>query len=115
MIESTISVVVTDDLSGAKGASTVTFGLEGKTYEIDLTPGNQRALAKSLKKYVEAARVTPPRRTGFTGSRKAVVRTDVRKWAAENGYEISDRGRIRFDILAAYEKAISGTTDDTEV
>ncbi|MFD8740770.1 histone-like nucleoid-structuring protein Lsr2, partial [Streptomyces sp. NPDC059618] len=27
----------------------------------------------------------------------------VRAWAADNGYEVSDRGRIPLEILTAYE------------
>jgi hypothetical protein len=29
----------------------------------------------------------------------------VRAWARENGYQVSDRGRVSSEVIAAYEKA----------
>ena len=31
--------------------------------------------------------------------------SDVRSWARENGYQVSDRGRVSSEVIAAYEKA----------
>ena len=45
-----------DDLDGGDAAETVTFGLDGATYEIDLTKKNAAAFRKSRTRYVSAAR-----------------------------------------------------------
>ena len=48
-----------DDLDGGDAAETVTFGLDGATYEIDLSKKNAAAFRKSLARYVGAARRSP--------------------------------------------------------
>ena len=44
----TVSVVVTDDLDGSPGAETVSFGVDGHSYEIDLSEKNRAGFGKSL-------------------------------------------------------------------
>jgi nucleoid-associated protein Lsr2 len=51
-----------DDLEGGDAAETVTFGLDGVSYEIDLSRKNAAALRKALERYITAAR----RRGGAT-------------------------------------------------
>lgn len=91
-------IVLIDDLDGSPAQETVTFGLDGRHYEIDLSADNAKQLRSDLKTYVHKARATvPPAR-----QRQAAA---IRQWAQENGYEVSARGRIRQDILEAYNKA----------
>lgn len=54
----TVSVKLTDDLDGSTAEETVSFGLDGKSYEIDLSKRNAAALRKALLPYLEAARLT---------------------------------------------------------
>ncbi|MGX1491238.1 hypothetical protein RKD41_003497 [Streptomyces tendae] len=51
-------VVVTlfDDIDGSEAAETIAFGLDGKSYEIDLNEANAKKLRKALAPYVEAGR-----------------------------------------------------------
>ncbi len=51
-------IEVTDDIDGRPGASTVPFGLDGITYEIDLHDENAEALREIFGPYVTAARRT---------------------------------------------------------
>jgi len=103
-------VILTDDLDGTnipvgKG-ETVTFALDGKTYEIDLTTKNGNALRKVLKPYIEAGRSVRTSR-GVRVKRTEVgadVRT-IKEWARANGYEVNDRGRVPNAIRAAFEAA----------
>jgi len=44
------------DLDGSEATETVTFGLDGASYEIDLSSGNAGKLRKELAHYVEHAR-----------------------------------------------------------
>ena len=62
------SVAFVDDLDGSKAVETVKFGLDGKTYEIDLNKRNAAALRKAVAAYVAkyatkgtGARDTPDR------------------------------------------------------
>ena len=108
------TVVIHDDLDGTEGASTVTFGLDGNSYEIDLSAANEKALRAALDKYLGAATqvktsalATPGRRKYGTGP----VRRDtkhIREWLRSQGVEISDRGRISTDLMQLYETANPG-------
>lgn len=107
MAQKTI-VVVEDDLSGGTADESVTFALDGVSYEIDLSVANARSLRDVLAGYIAAGRrVGGTRRVG----RSVAARTDkeqldaMRRWARENGYEVSSRGRISNGIRDAYNAA----------
>lgn len=102
-------VTVTDDLDGSRDATTVTFGFDGTTYEIDLGKRNKRAMESALQPYLDVARKVrsaPTRRRsagrGRAGSRDLGA---VRAWAAENGFQVSDRGRIPTAVIEAFDAA----------
>src|SRR6478735_6339763 len=48
-----VQVLLVDDLDGSEATETVTFGLDGASYEIDLSSGNAGKLRKELAHYVE--------------------------------------------------------------
>lgn len=99
------TVVLSDDLNGSeKDVKTVTFGFEGKTYEIDLDTLNRNNLSRSLKKYVEVARPVKSVKTGKS-TKSSRDLSAVRVWARENGHEVSERGRIAGSVMEAYEQA----------
>ncbi|QDF18047.1 Lsr2-like DNA bridging protein [Microbacterium phage Belthelas] len=57
--------LLTDDLDGSDGdgVATVTFALQGTTWEIDLSPENFAQLDQVLQPYMDAGRrVKQPRR-----------------------------------------------------
>jgi len=104
----TVHTVTTDDLSGQEGATTITFGLRGRTYEIDLAPANEAKLDKALAPFVEKARKLPANGRRASTASTAPARTDqaqVRAWAQQHGYDLGDRGRIPAVVLAAYDEA----------
>ncbi|HEY5018921.1 MAG TPA: Lsr2 family protein [Streptosporangiaceae bacterium] len=103
----TVSVVVTDDLDGSSDAQTVTFGFDGQSYEIDLGKKNLTKLQKSLQPFVDAGRRTAQRRTARAarGAGSRVDRAAVRTWAAEQGLQVSERGRISSEVMSKYEAA----------
>jgi hypothetical protein len=100
-----------DDLDGSEGASTVKFGLDGKSYEIDLSEPHEKELRKALEKYVGAATQVSVHNAASTGRRKygtGPVRRDtkhIREWLRSQGVEISDRGRIPTDLMNRYNAA----------
>jgi hypothetical protein len=99
-----VHIVLEDDIDGGDATETLLFGLDGISYEIDLSDKNASKLRDSLAKYIGSARRTSPRgrrssRRGSAGPTTA----QVREWARGNGYQVSDRGRISSEIRAAYE------------
>ncbi|MBA8815713.1 hypothetical protein FHX48_000765 [Microbacterium halimionae] len=102
-----------DDLDGTLlevgEGETLLFSLDGAAYEIDLTTENADSLRAALSQYIEAARPVAARRAQGTSAPRKRQRggqqdySAVRAWAKENGYEISDRGRVPATILEAFE------------
>ena len=87
---------------------TQTFPLNGAAYEIDLSVSNVEKLHDALAPFTDAGR-----RVGRALSAKATrgqkrssddLKT-IRAWARDNGFKVSDRGRIAADIIAAYPGA----------
>ncbi|UED85627.1 histone-like nucleoid-structuring protein Lsr2 [Streptomyces profundus] len=110
-----VQVLLLDDLSGGEADETVTFALDGKTYEIDLNSENADKLRDALEPYVKAGRRAGSGRTARGRGRAAVAgataggatqdTAKIRAWAKENGYDVNDRGRVPANIREAYEKA----------
>lgn len=86
------------------------FALDGRTYQIDLSEKNHGELRELLAPYIAAGR----RRRGGSSvsvpSQRRSSPTDreqnqaIREWAKKRGHTISDRGRIRADIVEAYHE-----------
>jgi hypothetical protein len=101
-----VQVVLVDDLDGGPADETVTFGLDGNAYEIDLSQANADRLRESLASYVAGARRLSGRK-GRPSSRSS-ANSDaaaIRAWAKQNGHAVSERGRVSAEIRAAYEAA----------
>lgn len=102
-------ITMEDDLTGGTADESVTFTIDGATYEIDLNTANARALRDALSRYTAAGRRVGGRRRVAGGT--APARTDkeqlaaMRRWARENGHDVSDRGRISQAIRDAYNTA----------
>jgi hypothetical protein len=86
---------------------TVTFGLDGTEYEIDLSTKNAVKLRSVLEPFVNAGRHRVGR--GRSSPRPAVTRVDtaadpaaVRAWAAAQGLRVSNRGRVPADVVAKF-------------
>jgi hypothetical protein len=109
-----VTVSLIDDLDGDKADETVEFGIDGKSYEIDLSTGNADKLRDALASYVAAARRPGGRRRSGGGAaasaaarRPSVDREQnqaIRDWARKRGMKVSDRGRIPADVLEAYHQ-----------
>lgn len=106
-----VQVVLIDDIDGGEAAETVTFGLDGATYEIDLSNSNAAQLRNALAHWVgNARRVSgrssrPTGRRGAGSSSSSTDTTAIRSWAKENGYKVSERGRISAEVQQAYAAA----------
>lgn len=107
-----VQITLEDDLDGGEAVETVTFGLDGVTYEIDLNEKNAAGLRDALAAYVGVGRRVSGRKTSRTRSAssspgKSDELAKIREWARANGHEVADRGRISQKVRDAYAKANS--------
>lgn len=107
-------VRLVDDLDGGVADSSVTFGLDGKSFEIDLSAKRAAELRSIMAPYVGAARpaggTTVRRQRGIAPSSPRRGDTSaIREWAAAHGHQVSARGRISAAVLKAYESRESAT------
>jgi hypothetical protein len=106
-----VQIILEDDYDGGVADETVTFGLDGAEYEIDLSSANATELRNALAPWLAHARkVGGRKRSRATASRPAAAESggstsDIRAWAIENGMEVSSRGRISSEVRQAYEQA----------
>jgi hypothetical protein len=106
-----VLVQLVDDLDGTASddVETVRFGLDGVTYEIDLSASNAEQLRKALAEYVDAGRRTGGRVK--RGTRRRNVDTAdgeagaIREWAQNNGIEVAARGRIPSHVVESFRQA----------
>ena len=105
-----VQVLLVDDLDGGEATETVAFSLDGTTYEIDLSSDNAGKLRKEFSPYVDHARKASG---GAAGGRRRRPRTgpgrerssEIRAWAKQRGYKVSERGRIPAQIISEYDAA----------
>ncbi|MFD7504238.1 Lsr2 family protein [Streptomyces sp. NPDC059850] len=100
-----VVVTLSDDIDGGAAEETVTFGLDGKSYEIDLTSANASKLRDALAPFVEAGRKRS--RSGKTYRRTSVAPDPaaVRAWARSHGMEVPPRGRIPKKVYEAFNES----------
>lgn len=102
-------VVIVDDLTGAVlpdgEGQTISFSLDGTSYEIDLSKANADALRSDLKRFVDAGRRVGRAKSAGRRSSSRQDTTAVRAWARQNGHELSERGRIPTAVVEAYGAA----------
>lgn len=112
-------IALEDDLTGGPAEETVTFGLDGTSFEIDLNAENASRLRDSMAEFVSAARkvggrsgtrgIPRPRASGAAAAAPAAVKEDaaaIREWAKAAGHEVSARGRIAQKIRDAYRQSV---------
>ncbi len=106
-----VQVILEDDIDGGTAVETVTFGIDGNTYEIDLSKKNAARLRDALAPYIGSGRRAGRASSGRRGAGRSSARSDreriqaIREWARTNGHAVSDRGRIPATIVEAYEAA----------
>ena len=106
-------VSLVDDIDGSAASETVSFSLEGKQYQLDLSEKNAAKLRDALGPFVASGRRSSGGRRRSSGGPKMTQKpaTDrertaaIREWAREHGHKVADRGRIPASVIDAYEKA----------
>ncbi|MHA7305752.1 histone-like nucleoid-structuring protein Lsr2 [Arthrobacter sp. TMN-49] len=104
-----IHITLVDDIDQSPADENLIFGLDGISYEIDLSADNAQALREALSKYISAGRRAGGRAVRGRGPAAAPKGNsdvaEIRAWARENGYEVHERGRIQAEIREAYKAA----------
>jgi hypothetical protein len=113
-----VNVKFVDDLDGSDAAGTVSFGLDGRAYEIDLSDDNAARLRDSLASFIAAARKSGSAAAGDRRTQKMAASSGprpqpldreqtaaIRAWARQNGHQVSDRGRITKTVMEAFQAA----------
>jgi hypothetical protein len=105
-----------DDLDGTVleegDGKHITFSVEGRSFEIDLSDRNADKFYAAVAPFVDAARPvgrsnSAPRRAGSSRRSSSIDLAAVREWARANGHSVSDRGRVPASVLEAYGAANS--------
>jgi hypothetical protein len=108
-----VQVILVDDLDGGSADETVSFSLDGTSYEIDLSAKNAEKLRDAVASYVGAARKAGkvPGGRNVRGARGGGAAADreqnqaIRAWAKKKGLKVSERGRIPAEIVEKYHSA----------
>ena len=105
-----VLVSLIDDLDGKPADETVQFGLDGVSYEIDLSAKNAKKLREHLQPWMNAGLRTggSRRRRGVGTGGTSIDRkqsADIRNWARGSGYEVASRGRLPADLVDAFRAA----------
>ena len=108
-----VHIVLEDDIDGSEANETVSFGLDGTSYEIDLNDDNAARLREALASYIGHARkISGTRRSARRTNGNSAAASDgsasakeIREWARDNGHEVPERGRIPSEVREAFESA----------
>lgn len=113
-----IDVRLVDDLDGTEATGTISFSLDGKPYEIDLSTDNANKMRDSLAPFIAAARrssgrIPTPKMTSRAATRSPAQSNyeqnqAIREWAQARGMKVGDRGRIPAEVLEAYHATPEG-------
>jgi hypothetical protein len=103
--------ILIDDLDGTDiDVETVCFSIDKDDYEVDLSAENAAKLRGKLDKFIDAGhRLRESKRVVRTQIVSGTVSKEqtqaMRHWARENGYPVSERGRIPSSVREAFEAA----------
>lgn len=104
-----MTVVLQDDLDGGDATETVSFGIDDRLYEIDLSAKNAKRLRKALEPYLAGGRRVSSARASHARvpKQRAPEEPDgtsavIRQWARQNGHDVNARGRVPAYLREAF-------------
>lgn len=105
-----VVVQLTDDIDGSEAVETVSYALDGTTYEVDLNEKHAADLRKAFEKYIGVSRKAGRGAKAAGTSRSTRSKSDydakaVRAWASSQNIEVNERGRIPSEIVEQYKAA----------
>jgi hypothetical protein len=115
MAQKTI-VQLIDDIDHGAADETISFALDGASYEIDLSSANAAKMRDAFALYIANARRSSrssgsrssgsARRSNGRGARSDREQLQaIREWGRKNGWKVNARGRIPADLLEAYNNS----------
>ena len=107
-----VQVILVCDLHEGEtpGTETVTFALDGSTYEIDVCEAHGRELRDAFAPFVGAGR-RGSSRSGRSNGRRRSRRggsgeaAQIREWARSQGLAVPERGRVPAELAEKYAAA----------
>ena len=102
-----VNIVLVDDIDGSEATETVSFGLDGTSYEIDLNDKNAPPSATRWPGTSGTpARSAPrPAAAGGGAAAEGPPAAEIREWARSQGMDVPERGRVSADVRSAYDAA----------
>lgn len=102
------------DITGFPAEDTIEFSYRGHAYKIDVTAEVAADFDAAVAGFIESAEQVG-KTTASNGARRTTVSAGtsrnreqtaaIREWARKAGHEVSDRGRIKADVLSAFDDA----------
>ena len=110
-----VQVILVCDLHEGEtpGTETVTFSLDGSSYEIDVCEQHGREMRDAFARFVGAARRASGRSGSRGGGRRRSRRggsgeaAQIREWARSQGLAVPERGRVPAELAEKYAAAHS--------
>lgn len=103
-------VELVDDLDGQPigegDGGTVTFALQGRRYELDLSAANLAKLEGAVAPFIEVARASKDTSVASSTPRRRKSTTElaeIREWARAQGISVSGYGRVPVEVREAYK------------
>ena len=120
MASKVLTTVICDlheDVQDDAAVHPYTFSVQNSVYTIDLCDEHSETFTEAIAPFVEAGRrmtsgarsarsAAAPRKVRDAGPSSTEKNNAIREWARAQGHEIGDRGRIRADLVAAYEASL---------
>jgi nucleoid-associated protein Lsr2 len=111
-----VTTSVVDDFDGTPASETITFSLDEKNYEIDLSRSNANEFRRTLRPYVDRARASRRGTTARNGTATSTRgrsrrrsegydRSEVREWAKAHRIKVAPRGRIANEVVEKWKAA----------
>ena len=100
-----------DDIDGSEisdaSGERVKFSVRGVSFQIDLSAANIAKFDKALKPFIEAAEKVPGKsgrgaKAATNGAAQKGQLKAIREWARQNGHQVSERGRIKAEVVEAF-------------
>lgn len=106
-----VNIVLVDDLDASEASETVSFALDGTSYEVDLNDQHADELRGALAVYVGHGRrvsgrkTSSPSRRSSAGAASGPSAREIRDWARSTNRSVPERGRIPADLREAFDAA----------
>jgi Lsr2 len=97
-------VILEDDLDGGPAEETLVFGIDGKSYEIDLNSKNAERLRESLAAFVAHGRKLTKTGKVLHHTKVGADPAAVRAWARSRGIDVPARGRLPKSVVDQFEE-----------